>query len=293
MRFGMHLSFKGGPERAEALGCKALQIFCGNPRGWQKSPLDPAFVSEFRAQVAQADLVPLVVHATYLINLAAPDENIYRLSRDSFIFEMQCAAQLGAQFYVAHSGNHRGAGPDEGRRRVAACVQAALEAVPDGPDILMENTAGSGSALGATFEEIAALMTVVNTPRLALCLDTCHAWAAGYNIRTPEGVKNMLDTIEQTVGLQRLRCLHLSDAKGGLGSRLDRHEHIGKGCIGDAGFRALFSDQRLWQLPVILETPRDRPDDERNDLQCAINLAIACGAPPGNNENAAHIAVFP
>src|SRR5208283_3560139 len=120
----MHLPFKGGPERAKALGCQALQIFCGNPRGWHKSPLDPVFVREFKAQLAQYSLAPLVVHATYLINLAAPDDKIYQLSRDSFVMEVRRAAQLGAQFYVVHHGNHREAEASEGRARVAACVRA-------------------------------------------------------------------------------------------------------------------------------------------------------------------------
>jgi len=278
MRFGMHLSFSGGPEHAKALGCQALQIFCGNPRGWQKSPLDPQFVKNYRQALDSLNIHPLVVHATYLINLAAPDEKIYKLSCDGFILELERAAQLGAQFYVIHIGNHKGSGVAEGRRRVAACVQAAVKAVPKGPEILFENTAGGGSTLGGTFEDVAGVIAEARTERLGMCLDTCHTLAAGYDIRTPAGVKEMLDCVERTVGLKRLRCLHINDSKGELGSHLDRHEHIGDGQIGRAGFRAFFADRRVWDLPAILETPRESPAEELDDLWRAIDIAIKAGA---------------
>ena len=279
MRFGMHLSFSTGPERANEIGAKALQIFCGNPRGWQKSPLDPQFVTDFRAGLKKYDVTPLVVHATYLINLAARDERLYKLSCDSFIMELQRARQLGAAFYVLHIGNHMGAGPEEGRRKVAACMQRAMLEVPDGPVILVENTAGGGTTLGTTFEEIAALMLECKCgERLGLCLDTCHALAAGYDIRTPAGVKNTLDNLDQTVGIKRLRCLHVNDSKGALGSKLDRHDHIGVGNIGNAGFSAFFSDKRIWDLPAILETPQDEPENNIDNLWHAITLAAEAGA---------------
>lgn len=278
MRFGMHLTFSSGPARAKEIGAKVLQVFCGNPRGWQKKPLDPEFVKEFRAGVAGAGIDPVVVHATYLINLAARDDRFYTLSCESFVTEVARAAQLGAKFYVVHIGNHMGAGLDAGRKKVAACMQAAVKAVPDGPEILVENTAGGGTTLGTTFEEIALLFDECKTERLGLCLDTCHALAAGYDIRTPEGVSATLDNIDRTIGLKRLRCLHINDSKGELRSHLDRHEHIGKGQIGDAGFRALFADKRLRGLPAVLETPRDEPDSEPKDLWHAIELAIEAGA---------------
>jgi deoxyribonuclease IV len=278
MRFGMHLTFSVAPARAKEIGCKAVQVFCGNPRGWQKKPLDPQFVKEFRASATEHGIDPVVVHATYLINLAARDEKFFALSKESFVTEIARAAQLGAKFYVVHIGNHMGAGLEAGRKRVAECMQAAVKAVPEGPDILVENTAGGGTTLGTTFEEIALLFDECKTDRLGLCLDTCHALAAGYDIRTPAGVTETLDNIDRTLGIKRLRCLHINDSKGELRSHLDRHEHIGKGQIGDAGFRALFADKRIWGLPAILETPRDEPDSEPNDLWHAIELAIAAGA---------------
>jgi deoxyribonuclease-4 len=275
----MHLSFKDGPKLAKDIGCQALQIFCGNPRGWQKSPLDPAFVETFRAGLKEHGIDPLVVHATYLINPASNVEKFYQLSSESIVTELQRAAQVGAKYYVLHIGNHGGAGPEIGRKRVAACMQHAASMVPDGPEILFENTSGSGTTLGTTFEEIAQLMDEAKLGnRLGLCLDTCHALAAGYDIRDAEGVKAMLDKIESTLGLERLKCIHLNDSKGELGSKLDRHEHIGKGCIGNAGFHALFSDKRVWNLPAILETPRESIRDEWDNLWAAIDIAKSAGA---------------
>jgi deoxyribonuclease-4 len=274
----MHLSFKDGPRLAKEIGCRTLQIFCGNPRGWQKSPLDPEFVKSFRADLATHGIDPLVVHATYLINPAARDDRFYQLSCESLTTELQRAGQVGAKFYVLHIGNHMGAGPEVGRKRVAECMRAAAAATPGGPEILVENTCGSGTTLGTTFEEIAALMDEVKLDRLGLCLDTCHALAAGYDFRTPAGAKSMLDNIDRTIGLKRLRCLHVNDSKGALGSKLDRHEHIGKGEVGQAGFSAFFADPRVWNLPAVLETPRENTQDEWDNLWTAIDLAAAAGA---------------
>lgn len=274
----MHLTFKEGPALARSLGCQALQIFCGNPRGWLKTPLDEEFIKSFRAEVAAAKLDPIVVHATYLINLAARSDEIYQKSSDAFIMELKRCRQLGAKFFVLHIGNHMGAGPEAGRARVAEAMQRAEREVPDGPEILVENTAGGGTSLGTTFEEVAAVIDAAGIARLGLCLDTCHALAAGYDIRTKDGVHKMLDTIDRTIGLKRLRCLHLNDSKGALGSHLDRHEHIGAGEIGLAGFRALLSDKRIWHLPAILETPKELPSSDVENLWRTIELAIAAGA---------------
>ncbi|MEI6231983.1 MAG: deoxyribonuclease IV [Planctomycetota bacterium] len=278
MRFGMHLTFKDGPALARSLGCQALQIFCGNPRGWLKTPLEADFIASFRAGVAAAKLDPIVVHATYLINLAARSDDIYQKSCDAFITELKRSQQLGARFFVLHIGNHMGAGPEAGRARVAAAMQRAEREVPDGPEILVENTAGGGTSLGTTFEEVAAVIDASNISKLGLCLDTCHALAAGYDIRTKDGVTKMLDTIDKTISLKKLRCLHFNDSKGAVGSHLDRHEHIGSGEIGLDGFKALLADKRIWGLPAILETPKELPSSDVDNLWRTIELAIAAGA---------------
>ncbi|MGD0091677.1 MAG: deoxyribonuclease IV [Planctomycetota bacterium] len=274
----MHLPFKNGPQRAKELGCKALQVFCGNPRAWRKAPLDPQFLARFRSELAAAKIEPLIVHATYLLNLATPDERLYRLSRDAFIEELRRSSQLGARYYVIHCGHHKRARSSAARRRVAACLREALAAFPLGPEVLLENSAGSGTELGAGFEELADMLDACQSPRAGLCLDTCHALAAGHEIRTPQGAGAALDSLARTVGLERLRCLHLNDSKGGLGSHLDRHQHIGRGCIGEAGFRAFLSDSRLWHLPAILETPKEKPGDDPRNLRRAVALATAAGA---------------
>jgi deoxyribonuclease-4 len=282
MRFGLHLPTGGcladAPERAREIGCQSLQLFCGNPRGWSKPPLDPERVAEFHAAAVRAQLEPVIVHATYLINLAAPDDSIYRLSVSAFLDELRRSADLGARFYVVHSGSHKGTGVEGGRARVREALRRALDEVPAAPEILLENTAGTANSLGTTFQDLAALLEGAPAARVGLCFDTCHALAAGYEIRTPEGVGKLLDELDRVLSLLRLRCLHVNDSKGGLGSRLDRHEHIGDGAVGASGFQTFFSDRRLWHLPAILETPLDGPDDDRRNLRRAVELAVAAGA---------------
>jgi deoxyribonuclease-4 len=281
MRFGLHLPTAGrlaeAPERAREIGCRALQIFCGNPRGWSKPPLDAERVAEFKAAVAAAQLDPVVVHATYLINLAAPDEDIYHLSVNAFLDELRRSAELGARYYVVHCGSHKGTGEEGGRTRIREALRRALAEVPAAPTILLENTAGTANSLGTTFQDLAILLQDAPAGRVGLCLDTCHALAAGYEIRTPEGVGKMIDEFDRVLSLARLRCLHINDSKGDLGSHLDRHEHIGGGTLGAKGLQAFFSDRRLWELPAILETPIDDPDDDRRNLRRAVELALAAG----------------
>jgi deoxyribonuclease-4 len=274
----MHLALRDGVQRAREIGCQALQVFCGNPRAWRAPRLEPAFAAAFRSELAAAGIEPLIVHAMYLINLAAPNERLYAASREAMIAELQRAVELGARYYVVHTGHHMGSGARAGRQRVAGCVREALSAVPNAPMVLLENTAGGGSSLGTSFEELAAMIEECADERVGVCLDTCHALAAGYEIRTRDGVAATLDELARTVGLERLRCLHVNDSKGELGSHRDRHEQIGRGCIGADGFRAFFSDQRLWNLPAILETPRPKPKDDLDNLWRAIGIAVEAGA---------------
>lgn len=278
MRFGVHLSMSEGPSRGAQIGCQALQIFCGNPRAWSKKPLEADEVSAFREGVREAGLDPVVVHATYLINLAAPDQRIWDLSVAAFIEELDRSQTLGAKYYVVHSGSHKGEGEDLGRKRIAEAIKRADRELPKRPEILLENTAGTKNSLGTTWKDLAILLDGAGAGRTGICMDTCHSLAAGYEIRTPDGVRRTLDELEADLGLARLRCLHINDSKGDLNSRIDRHDHIGAGAIGAAGFRAFFADSRLWQLPAILETPQDEPDDDHRDLWHAVELACEAGA---------------
>jgi len=286
VRFGLHLSISGRLANAavhgKALGCQALQIFPGNPRGWEKAPFDPAQVAEFRTTVKSAQLDPVVVHATYLINLAAPDADIYKKSCTTFFDELERTASLGAAFYVIHSGSHKGTGEVPARARIQAALKEAqacgLTGKPGQPMVLFENTAGTANSLGTTFEDLAALLDGPGLPDAGVCFDTCHALAAGYEIRTKDGVTETLTKFDKSVGLKRLRCLHVNDSKGALGSRIDRHEHIGEGELGAKGFAAFLADERVWNLPAILETPQDESDDCRRNLRRIVELACAAGA---------------
>lgn len=281
MRLGMHLpagkSLASAAERGGQIGCRALQIFSGNPRGWSKPPLDPHAVADFKAAVAKAGIDPVVVHATYLINLAAPDQHIYDLSVAAFLDELTRSAELGARYYVVHCGSHKGTGEGPARERVRAALTRAC-AVPDLPTVLLENTAGTANSMGTSLHDLKALADGFPVERVGFCFDTCHALAAGFEIRSSGEVKGVLDDFEQVLGLERLRCLHLNDSKGDLHSRLDRHEHIGQGTLGAAGIQAFLGDPRLHDLPVILETPQDEEDDDRRDLCRAAQIAYAAGA---------------
>jgi deoxyribonuclease-4 len=266
----MHLpagkSLASAAERGGEIGCRALQIFSGNPRGWSKPPLDPQAVAAFKAAVQNAGIDPVVVHATYLINLAAPDQNIYDLSVTAFLDELKRSAELGARLYVVHCGSHKGTGEIPARERVRAALAKACK-LPVAPTVLLENTAGTSNSMGTSLHDLKALADGFPADRVGFCFDTCHALAAGFEIRTPAGVKDVLDDIDQVLGLARLRCLHLNDSKGDLLSRLDRHEHIGDGTLGAKGIQAFLSDPRLWGLPVILETPQDEDDDDLRDMR--------------------------
>ncbi len=284
MHFGVHISTGGNlataPVRGQAIGCKTMQIFSGNPRGWTKPALDPKQVEAFRRAVAETCMDPVVVHATYLINLAAPDRDIYRKSIHAFIDELRRSKALGATYYVVHCGSHKGTGEVGGRERIIEALRRAAEEVPDGPTVLLENTAGTANSLGTTFEDLAVLLDGANLPKLGLCFDTCHALAAGYEIRSVGGLKKSMDQLSSTVGFSRLHLLHINDSKGDLGSRLDRHEHIGAGHIGRVGFKVFFSEPRIRHLPAILETPVDTPEDDHSNLWRAAELALAGGAVP-------------
>lgn len=281
MRLGMHLAtgerLASAAERGGEIGCRALQIFSGNPRGWSKPPLDPQAVAEFKAAVQKAGIDPVVVHATYLINLAAPDQNIYDLSVTAFLDELKRSAELGARFYVVHCGSHKGTGEVPARERIRAALAMACE-LSGVPAVLLENTAGTANSMGTRFHDLKALTDGFPADRVGFCMDTCHALAAGFEIRSPADVKDVLDEFDRVLGLKRLRCLHLNDSKGDLHSRLDRHEHIGFGSLGTKGIQAFLSDPRLRDLPVILETPKDEEDDDRRDLRCAAEIAFAAGA---------------
>ena len=275
---GAHQSIAGGLhralERGREAGCDAVQLFTRSSRQWAARPLGEDDVRAFAAARAASGIRAILAHDCYLFNLASPDETLRRRSTRALIDELERCARLGIPYLVTHPGAHCGAGEAAGLGAAARSLGEALGACRGYPaTIALENTAGQGTQIGVRFDQLARL--VAETPdgdRLRVCLDTQHAFAAGYDLRSAEGYAAMVAELERTVGVERLVAFHLNDAKKGLGSRVDRHEHIGRGELGPGAFRRLLRDPRFRDLPMCLETPKTPdPDDHRDDRR---NLAV-------------------
>ena len=271
---GVHTSVAGGlwksVDAALHLGCDAMQIFARNPRSWADTPLSPETVSLFRERRDAAGLWPVAVHTTYLINLCAPDDDIYAKSLRLFQSELRSAEALGADYLVTHLGSPKEMGNPFAIERVKASLKAVAESgLGRITEILLENTSGAGSGFGADLDDIAELLDAASLFGLkaGLCADTCHGFAAGYRISDSRGSDGFVSSIESSVGLKRLKLIHLNDSKGKLGSKLDRHEHIGRGEIGAGGIRSFLMDERIAGLPLILETPKKTPEDDPENLR--------------------------
>jgi deoxyribonuclease-4 len=275
MPFGAHMSISGGVSKSFArglqVGCEAMQIFTKSDRQWLAKPLPPEEVAAFKAEQARSGIGPVVVHDSYLINLAAPADELWERSIAAFAEELERCALLGISYIVTHPGAHTGSGEQAGLVREAAALNRLFEAGVGGDTVvLLETTAGQGSCLGNRFEHLARLFELVpHHARLGVCVDTCHIFAAGYDIRTPQTYAATFAEFDRVVGLERIRCFHLNDSQKDLGSRVDRHSHIGQGCIGQEGFRLLVNDPRFRALPMIIETPKG--DDMAEDVE---NLAL-------------------
>ncbi|HHT48868.1 MAG TPA: deoxyribonuclease IV [Firmicutes bacterium] len=280
MRIGVHVSIGKGlrqaVQTAKHLGCDAFQIFIGNPRGWKKKPLADQEVVEFRQAVQETGLGPVVVHLSYLPNPAAEDEALYEKSILGMAEEYQRAVMIGADYFVVHPGKRGRQDQEKALLKVARGVREILKQV-EGPTLfLLENQAGAGTEVGGNLSQLVRILKEIDHPeRTGICFDTCHAFAAGYELRTKEGIDCLLKEVESTVGLKRMPLLHLNDALGALGSHLDRHTHIGQGQIGTEGFRLLLTDPRLSGLTGILETPQQTPDDDLKNM--ALLRQLACG----------------
>ncbi len=280
MRIGAHISIAGGVSksigRAKAAGCEAVQIFSGNPRGWKIKPFDPEELKRFHLLCHQEDIRPVIIHSPYLINLAAPDETIYRKSMVAFRNELVRADQLGADGFVIHIGHHLGEGIESGIRKMADSLRESIDSLPElKTRILLENTAGEGSSLGHRAEYIAEIMELSGVgDKLYLCFDTCHAYVSGYDIATARGLDETMDEIDRLIGLDRLRVVHFNDTKFGLGSRRDRHEHIGEGKIGMAGMKRIARHPALQDKTFILETPKDTPESDLRNISLLKSFRI-------------------
>jgi deoxyribonuclease-4 len=259
---GAHMSIAGGldraPLRGEQVGCDTIQVFTKSSRQWRAKPLSDREVEAFQANLKATGIGPVVAHDCYLVNLAAPRTSLWKKSVGAFRVELERAERLGIPFLVTHPGSHAGAGEAEGIARVAEALNVLHAALPGyRVQVLLETTAGQGSSLGSSFEQLAAILAQVGqADRIGICLDTCHVFAAGYDIRTPEGYWKTMQGFDSCLGLTRLKAVHLNDSRQGLGSRVDRHEHIGEGRLGLAAFRLLLNDVSLRGIPMILETPK-------------------------------------
>lgn len=272
IEFGAHVSAAGGVDlaltRAHDFAMTSCQIFTKNERQWAAKPLDPAVVQRFHANQATYGLKHLIAHDSYLINIASPNDEMWEKSRRALMHELERCDELGIPSLVSHPGAHMGEGPEAGIARVAKAINQIHDEMPDGKAIiLIETTAGQGSALGRSFEEIGGIIDLLDDKsRIGVCLDTCHIFAAGYELRDAEGYEATMKAFEDNVGLGYLRCLHLNDSQKGLGMHVDRHAHIGEGEIGEAGFRNVVNDKRFCGLPGILETPKEAPDFEEDRM---------------------------
>jgi len=275
-RLGAHMSIAGGmPEaiaRARSVEATALQVFVKSSNQWAARPFADGEVEAYRAAAREAGLEEATLaHASYLINLASPDAALWEKSVAAFIVELTRCHALGIPWLVVHPGSHVGTGAAAGIGRVAKALDQALtETAGQGAGVLLENTAGQGATLGARFEELGEMLALTKqTSRAGICFDTCHALAAGHEFRSAEAYKEMTAALDRAVGLDRLRGFHLNDSKGDLGSRKDRHEHIGKGHVGLEAFRLILGDRRFRDLPMVLET--DKGDDLAEDR---VNLEV-------------------
>ncbi|MBI3470800.1 MAG: deoxyribonuclease IV [Candidatus Solibacter usitatus] len=275
MRIGIHTHNQGTLEktalRAHELGANTFQIFSASPRMWRATPPDPEDARRLRRARDKLDLSPLAIHCNYLINLASIDPVIRARSVSAFRGELDRARIIGAEYLVLHPGSHRDQTIEEGIHQFARGVAEAARGFKAAKLILLlEGTAGSGSAIGSRFEELRTIRdlaaTLTSLP-LAYCLDTCHLLAAGYDIATAAGLRQTLAEAARTLGIENIRLIHANDSKTPLGSRRDRHENIGEGYIGVEGFRRILRQPRLRQIPFILETPVEEENDDRRNLE--------------------------
>ena len=274
-RLGSHISIAGGVDRAvltaREVGCQALQIFVKSSNQWRAAPFRDGEVERFRAHLADTGIGPVVAHDSYLINLCSPEDSLWEKSIGAFQAELDRCEVLGVPYLVTHPGSHTGAGEDAGLSRLIQAIDRVHASRPQHQvQILLETTAGQGTGLGHRFEQLGKVLRQVAAPkRVGVCLDTCHVFAAGYDLRTPDTYRETMERFAEAVGLEKLKAIHVNDSKRELGSRVDRHEQIGQGQIGVEGFRMLVNDRNLSSVPMLLETPKG-PDYAED----RVNLAL-------------------
>ncbi|MDQ3547366.1 MAG: deoxyribonuclease IV [Chloroflexota bacterium] len=287
LKLGAHMSISGGfdkaVQRAQSVESDALQIFTKNQKQWKAKPIADEDAAIFRQQCLDCAIDPVVAHDSYLINLASPNDEMWEKSIDAFRIELERCEQLGIPFLVTHPGAHTGSGTEAGIARVIVALDRVHAELPGyRVRTLLETTAGQGTTLGATFEELATMIDGVAAPeRLGICYDTCHTFVAGYDIRTPETYAVTMEQLDRTVGVSQIEAFHFNDALTDFGSKRDRHAHIGAGFIGAEGFRNFMNDARFAGKPALLET--EKGDDLTEDREALTLLrSLVAGAGGGS-----------
>ena len=275
---GVHVSIAGSidqaVDRARERSCDTFQIFTRNPRGWKFKKLSPMEAGKFQQKLKEFAMAPAVAHMPYLPNLSCPKKGLYKRSLRALTVELERCNLLGVPYLVTHLGSHLGKGRPIGLERLVEAIDTALSFSNGKTMLLLENTAGTKNSMGSSFEQIQEILDHVTERSLAaVCFDTCHAFAAGYDLRDTESVERTVAEVKRTVGLESLKVVHANDSVGELASHLDRHEHIGLGRIGKQGFSAILHNDTFRKLPLILETPIDRRGSDVTDLRRIRELA--------------------
>ncbi len=277
MRFGFHISIAGGfknvIKRAKERKCETIQLFSRNPRGWSYSPLNPEDVEIFKRELKESNIYPVFIHLPYLPNLGTWKKELYEKSLISLKEEILRAEILGIEYVVMHPGSSSGTGFEESARRIIEGINRVIEETETKTMILLENTSGEGNEIGKDFDEIKYIIEgVIDEEKVGVVLDTAHLFEAGYPIHTADGLEKTLKEFDKKIGLHKLKLLHLNDSKTPLGSKKDRHWHIGEGEIGREGFRRIVNHPMLRDLPGIMETPRKKTGDDIRNMETIKSL---------------------
>lgn len=280
MQVGMHVSISGSIDKsvdnATVLGCSAFQIFTRNPRGWNAKPLSNTDITKFKEKLAASkiDRFATVAHMPYLPNLSSPEEDPFVKSTNSLLEEVKRCSKIGIPYLVAHLGSHKGAGDQKGIEKLINAFTKAAAETPDDVMILLENTAGQKNSVGSNFEQLASILLQLKpAKRFGVCFDTCHAFAAGYDLRDEKATKSTLEQFDKFIGMENLKIVHLNDSKGEIGCNIDRHEHIGLGYIGETGLSYVIKFANSKKIPIILETPIDNRRDDFGNIKKVKELA--------------------
>ncbi len=259
MKIGAHVSTAGGISKAVGrgvdIGCEAIQIFGSSPQGWAFKPVPGEEIEAFRVGLAEANIGPVFLHAIYLINLGTGKEEQLEKGIQSLVHYMDLASSIGASGVIFHPGSHGGAGYEAILPQTVSAIQRVLEHSSDGPCLVLENMAGMGQHIGAKFEDLGRILELVDSPRLRVCLDTQHCFAAGYDLTTEAGIEEMIGEFDREVGAANLLAVHANDSKRPCGSGVDRHDNIGEGFIGEDGFAAIMKNPVFKDVPFLLEVP--------------------------------------